>query len=247
MDEITDTITTPIVEKISSTNDYDAYFLWLTNLNCLFFVYIAIAFFLSAGIGWYMVEKIRHIYRTVNKLQLLALIPLVSPVIMFYLLHFLSVYAKIVNVVIADSFSFGFLMGILYTLSVKPSGNYTIKLIAKRLPEEGSDESFSNVVWLESKHVKVGELRTKLAIEMNVESERILIESGKGRILDDLESDFFKIMRDSIFISIDFFGYSTCTCYVTLLNKDQIPDTTTSIGNSMDNVSKAMVRKRSGK
>lgn len=196
--------------------------------NCLFCFYVVLAFSMSFGVGYFMVEKLRYVYRTINKLQLLALVPLVSPVIVFLVLHILSVYVKLVHVIIADSLSFGFLSGILVTLSTSPSGKYVMKLIVRRLPTKG-EVSQQNDVWLESESIKVGELRSMIATAMGITPpERVLIESGKGRILDDINVDFFKIMRDSMFMMTDFFGYRTCSCYVTVISKDELPEDGTS-------------------
>ena len=107
--------------------------------------------------------------------------------------------------VIADAFSFGVVLGILYKLNSLPAGKSTIKLIAHQL--DGRHES----VWLDSIDSTVGEAREKLAAVLPGMDTKLCLESGKGSWLEDMDAALLPLLHESV--TRDFFGFTTVQCH----------------------------------
>jgi len=189
---------------------------YCTNDVMWYFGLICVAFFSSFALGYGMVEGLRRTYRTYNKIQTLALIPLLSPVLVFVSLNVLAAFG-IVDLVIADAFTCGLLLGTVYTLSLKPTGKFTHKLVVNQLTGPSVE------VWLDADKVKIGDVRQVIASEglKIAPASRVCIESGKGRVLEDMSIDFNAIKQGEC---TDFFGFSVCSCYVTVKEAEAVPD-----------------------
>ena len=168
---------------------------------------LCVLFLTAAGLGFVMIVKLRRKCQSFKNITTLAFIPLISPVISFVVLNILAKFGHI-TLMGADGFSFGFLIGIVYALSMKPKGQNTHKLIVKQLNGSTSE------VWLDSENMKVGDVRNIIARGLNITpASCVCIESGKGRILEDMSGDFFAF--NNTFTS-DFFGFNVSSCYITI-------------------------------
>ena len=75
--------------------------------------------------------------------------------------------------------------------------------------------------------ILVGEARNKIAEALEIiPASRLLIESGKGRYIEDLSKKLFNSNDNS---SIDFFGFITCTCFISIGNTNTNTNTNTTI------------------
>lgn len=97
----------------------------------------------------------------------------------------------------------------LLKLVTKPSGEKTVKLIARQVNGEHTD------VWLSSTTLSILEVRIHIAEAMDIPASRISIESGKGRPLEDLTHPMFDHIAEA-HKSTDFFGFVTAACYITV-------------------------------
>jgi hypothetical protein len=121
--------------------------------------------------------------------------------------------------VVADAFSFGAAMGILSKLNTPPSNQSTTKLLAYQL------DGKSEVVWLDSVNATAGEVRTKIADALQISPvARVCIESGKGSILEDMNSPLINQIGD-LALSVDFFGFTTIHCYISIKSESEVAPT----------------------
>ena len=80
---------------------------------------------------------------------------------------------------------------------MKPTGVSTVKLIVQQVQGKSID------VWLDSTNVLVGEVRNVIAEKLSITpANRIAIESGKGRFIEDLSKPLFSFLgiSNTIFI-----------------------------------------------
>jgi len=113
-----------------------------------------------------------------------------------------------VDRVVADAFSFGVVLGILAKLRTKASGT---RLIAQQTNGKRTD------VWVDSIDILVGDARNKIAEVLRVSPvHRVSIESGNGKLVEDLSAKLSTAVHNGAVSSPDFFGFVTLTCYITI-------------------------------
>ena len=168
---------------------------------------------MSGYIGWIYVGLLRNVCRLTDKVWKLAVSVFTIPICVFIVLHIYSSHGHC-DRVLADAFSFGIVIGIIMKMRTNPIGNASIKLIAQQITGKTTD------VWIDTLDIAVGEARNKIAEALNIlPPSRILIESGRGRYIEDLSQKLFNHSNDNT--SIDFFGFITCTCFISIA--DVIP------------------------
>ncbi len=195
----------------------DISFKSMTNKwNFIWFIGLIISSALSLMLGWKLVDYLRKKSSSTDKVWKLTIPIFATPVAVFLLLSFFSSMG-ICDRIIADSFSFGLLLGIIGKLQAKSLESDNVKLIA-HLPNGRSID-----VWLDSSHVLVGEARNKIAEELKiVPASRICIETGKGCLIEDLSSKLFPIINaDGTNAVADFFGFVTTSCYIFIREEEK--------------------------
>ena len=162
----------------------------------------------SVFVGSTLVSGFREICKkTAKQLKLITGVFL-CPICVFLILNYASKH-QLCDRVVADAFSFGVVLGILYRLNFSlPTGLATVKLIAHSL--DGRVET----VWLDSTESTAGEARTKLATALQQPVVRIYLESGKGSLIEDMDEQLLPILNESV--RRDFFGFTTAQCHFSL-------------------------------
>ncbi|KAJ1427296.1 hypothetical protein B484DRAFT_397271 [Ochromonadaceae sp. CCMP2298] len=93
-------------------------------------------------------------------------------------------------------------------------GDKTIKLIVKQLGAgTGAGAVKPTCVWLSSEQTSVWQVRAQIAEALGVLPDRVRIESGRGRALDEQHPQPFFAQHVSR-RSTDLFGFVTAVCYV---------------------------------
>ena len=170
----------------------------------------------SFGVGWSLINSLRKICRNTDKLWKLCAAVFATPISIYILLNIAARY-ELCDRVVADGFSFGVVMGILFNLSHVPVGKATVQLITHQSTGK------SHTVWLDSIEVLVGDARNAIAESMRiVPASRVSIESGKGSFLDDLNAKLFQHLGGSS-IAVNFFGFTTASCYVSIKDEEISP------------------------
>ena len=183
-----------------------SFIIWILKVivSCLF----------SGSIGWIYVGLLRSVCRLTDKLWKLAFSVFTIPICVFVILHLWSSHGHC-DRVLADAFSFGIVIGIISKMRTNPEGKSSIKLIAQEISGKTTD------VWIDSLDIVVGEARNRIAEALHISPpSRILIESGKGRYIEDLSQKLFNSNDNT---SVDFFGFITCTCFISVVDAAIVP------------------------
>lgn len=118
--------------------------------------------------------------------------------------------------VVADAFSFGVVLGILAKLRTKATGT---RLIAQQANGKRTD------VWVDSIDIVVGEARNKIAEVLRVSpSSRVSIETGNGKLIEDMSAQLRTVVLPGSVSNPDFFGFITLTCYISIKEADDQKD-----------------------
>lgn len=172
---------------------------------------VALTFFLSTSIGWFLVQQLGQLAGKTDKIWKLTIPLLITPIIIFVVLRVTSKYFHSCDGVVADSFAFGVVAGIIIKLSLnkKPTNN-SIRLIVF------SSNGKQVEVMIDSPNELVGDVRNKIADAFRIHpSNRVLIETGKGGFVQDLSSPLLYSINSNLSLnSVDFFGLKTIVCYV---------------------------------
>ena len=109
----------------------------------LWYVKVSLSCLASVAVGASLVHSFRAMYKKTDPWKLIALC-LLCPITVFFSLN-VAVEYSFCDRVVADAFSFGVVMGILYQLNYSlPMGEATVKLVGHRL--DGQSEA----IWLDS-------------------------------------------------------------------------------------------------
>jgi hypothetical protein len=139
----------------------------------------------------------------------LTLIVFLAPVVVFVFFSLCAEF-KLCDRLVADIVSFGGVAGMLMKLVTKPYGDKIVKLIVQQVNGDKQD------VWLRSATLTVMDVRNVIADALSITPvTRVLIESGKGKPIEDLNQPFFDNIDDA-HKSTDFFGFITASCYITI-------------------------------
>ena len=115
----------------------------LTTSFILWYVKVSLSCLVSVVVGGSLVQSFRAMYKKTDPWKLTALCFL-CPITVFFALS-TAVEYSFCDRVVADAFSFGVVMGILYQLNYSlPTGTATVKLIGHRM--DGQSEA----IWLDS-------------------------------------------------------------------------------------------------
>ena len=115
----------------------------LTHTFLIWYLKISLSCLTSVIVGGSLVHSFRAMYKKTDPWKLTALC-LLCPFTVFFALN-VAVEYSFCDRVVADAFSFGVVMGILYQLNYSlPTGTATVKLIGHRL--DGQTEA----IWLDS-------------------------------------------------------------------------------------------------
>jgi hypothetical protein len=193
-----------------SVRDRDESFFKRNTVMWIFVVLLSCA--LATTAGYHFVGVLRNHYKKTGVITDLIILVYVAPIVI-YIACFLLIEVGLFDRVVGNSFSFGTVVGILLKLSAKPSGSRVIRLIVKQVAAKPRD------IWLDSLDLTVAEVQSAIADAFAVKPvKRVLLQSGKGSVLEDLKLPFFKQIDDSQ-QTTDFFGYFTCSCYVKILEQ----------------------------
>ena len=191
----------------------------LSNLHW-WYITSPVTALLSAAIGWELVQLFGQMAKNTDKLWKLTLSVFLLPLSIYLALRLSSGYFNY-DVEIADSFAIGIITGIVIKLSSdKPIGPVSSKLIAY-------DTNGKHVeIILDSLDILVGEARNQIADAFRVQpASRVLIETGKGGFIQDLNKPLLPRVDDannnSTTITSDFFGSKSIVCYVKINDEDE--------------------------
>ena len=172
---------------------------------------------ISTALGWLLVNHLRSAVMKTDKSWKITLPIFITPVSVYLGLH-IFVFLDLLNIILADSFSFGMVLGILLCLNSTPTGPQTVKLVAHL---HSNDKCYD--VWLNCTEVTVGEARSKIAEVLNIVPEnRVCIESGHGQFIEDIDAQLFPIINTYESATVmDFFGYVTASCYIFVKDEER--------------------------
>ncbi len=184
------------------------------KINCL---KVILSCIISAVIGGFVVVILRRMCKKTLEVKKLAALCYILPIAVYIILNATVVYGMCDRVV-ADAFSFGIAIGIVLTLSRKPIGPNSVRLIVNGIP--GYNPS---IVWLNSADISLRDAITTIATELSIEPEnRVCIESGQGSFLDKMDKPLINQLPHGMAANkTDFFGFSTCQCHLYI--KDPTP------------------------
>ncbi|KAJ1440499.1 hypothetical protein B484DRAFT_149131 [Ochromonadaceae sp. CCMP2298] len=172
-----------------------------------FYAKLLSSLFLATFLGYSLIGFLRLRCRTTQMVWQLTLFVFSTPLIIFVCLSVLAEWG-LCDRLCADAISFGSVAGMLLKLVSKPGGGKTIKLIVQQVGVEHRD------VWLDNMDGTTGDVRRKISEQLGIAPvERVQIESGRGKILEDMSGSFFSQLSET-HKSVDFFGFVTATCYV---------------------------------
>lgn len=185
-------------------------------------LYVKLVLSLSGSLfgGYGLVGLLRDRCKRSEVVWKLTLIVFSAPVVVFV---FFSICAefKFCERFVADAVSFGCVAGMLLKLVTRPYGDKIVKLIVQQVNGDKHD------VWLNTMDITVGEARNQIAETIGVTPvNRVSIESGKGKPVDDLTLQFFDLI-DEAHKSTDFFGFCTASCYISVaepVQEESAPD-----------------------
>ena len=99
--------------------------------SSLWFVKVGLTFILSSSIGWVLVQQLGQLAGKTDKIWKLTMPLLITPIIIFAMLRITSKCFQSCDSVVADSFAFGVVAGIMIKLnSTKEKMTGSMKLIA---------------------------------------------------------------------------------------------------------------------
>ena len=190
-----------------------AYFgIHLSRQYIVWYTRVAMSCCASFVFGCLLVGVFRRLCRLSNAQWKLTALVFLTP-ISIYLILASAAQRHVCDRVVADAFSFGVVLGILYMLNFSsPVGKGTVKLIAHRI--DGASEA----VWLDSLDASAGEARSTLAAALKVPVSRVCLESGKGSLVEDADVALLPLLSDSVMT--DFFGFTTVHCHFSLREED---------------------------
>ena len=176
----------------------------------LLLIFVAI---ISTSFGWFLIAGLRMWARKSSNPQILAYLPILSP-ILFYGLFSLLYHADYISAAVGDCATLFIMNGIILRLSVKSTNSASIRLA---INVKGSSE-FKDV-WLKNDEVTVGDTKQLIAKTLNVSANRVNIESGKGNFLKDISDNsamLLNLIDAENAKNKDLFGFCTVPCYVTI-------------------------------
>lgn len=178
------------------------------------FLQITLGFSISSAAGWILIESLRRVNRKNKDPQLntkkLASYSFLTPIAVYVLLQMGFIHGFI-NKNIVDSCTFGIVVGILVKLSQKPKSGQNVKLTVKELAGRQAD------IWIDSVDTPIGQVRQKIADAFGVQfPSHVLMESGRGTVIGDVSVPLSTLISESS-TAIDFFGYTSTSCYITIL------------------------------
>ena len=177
----------------------------------LWYARVAMSCCASFVFGCVLVGVFRRLCRLSNAQWKLTALVFLTPISM-YLILASAAQRHLCDRVVADAFSFGVVLGLLYMLNFSsPVGKAAVKLIAHRV-------GASEVAWLDSLDANAGEARSKLAAALKVPVSRVCLESGKGSLVEDEDTALLPLLSDSV--TTDFFGFTTVHCHFSLREED---------------------------
>lgn len=197
---------------------------FLQGEDGLFYLRVSAAFFVSFFVGVALVHSLRRLcIRTEEDgVWKLASVCYIVPVSSYIALQYAHDY-NLCNRVIADSFSFGILTGIVGNLLKKPSGNDTVRLLLRTDP--GKEPT--NTVWLKSDKSTLAEALDAIRIHLNLGTSQVSIESGRGCFLSDMNLPLLPQLhgyknhvlahgKEKDVLVVDFFGFTTASCDIVI-------------------------------
>lgn len=187
---------------------------WLSHhYNIIIYIMILFSFSIAFTIGYSLVGYCRRECRKVTQPYKLTLLLFIIPLFIFLISNIFLLFHWFSQSV-ADAFSFGTFVGIIFKLAEKPGGKELLKLTVIQVNKKKND------VWLKSADVTVGEARRVIATALDIiPYNRIFIESGKGNFLEDNNLILINELDDSL-LRTDFFGFVTTSCFVHIKEED---------------------------
>ena len=186
------------------------------NLSYLKYVIVNI---ISAILGSLLVGRFGKYSKTTENVWKLTFPLLITPVIVFLIMKLSTIFFNI-DGLLADSFAFGSVIGIIIKLSSdKPIEASTAKLVVFDMHGKTAEITLDI-------DALVGDARNKIAEAFKVQpASRILIETGKGGFIEDLQRPVaLALEAANSDVHTDFFGKRTFVCYVQIKDEDYDAD-----------------------
>lgn len=175
---------------------------------------VVLAFAAAFVMGLLLVQMLRNYGKKAANVYKLTLLAFLVPILFFVALSAVSI-ADMCDRTISDAFTFGCFAGVVMKLMSPAGGKGTVKVLVQQPHEQQPLE-----VRLDSTDVTVGTVRDRIAAALKVEpKERVKIESGRGYLLEDAGKAFFETIDES-HQAVDFFGFVTAACYITVEEKE---------------------------
>lgn len=188
--------------------------IWTEYEIPLYYTSILSISYIFGYIGWSIITILRKIYQNTTSPLIVSIIPIFSPIFIYILLTTLS-YFHIITMLMTDIASFSYTIGIIWKLSENSSN---VGLDTIRLNIHINDLEEIKEIWLRNSDVTVSEAITLISKELQVRSNKIFIESGKGKFIDRMDDPLVPLIADDT-VNEDLFGFSTVHCYVTVLHE----------------------------
>lgn len=188
------------------------------NYLSLNFLKYILANIVTAVLGWFLVGRFGKYSKTTQNVWLLTVPLLITPVVVYIIMKLSTIYLNI-DGLLADSFAFGSVIGIVIKLSSdKPIEASVAKLIVYDMHGKTVE------ITLEIDAL-VGDARNKIAEAFKIQpASRVLLETGKGGFIEDLKGPLIPALETTnADVHMDFFGKRTFVCYVQI--KDETPET----------------------
>lgn len=183
-----------------------AFWFFKVILSCLF----------SGSLGWVFVSTLRQVSQHTNDIWKLVSFVIIVPVSVYVILHIAALFS-LCDHVVADSFAFGIIIGIVLRLMSKPDGNVTIRLVAYEITGTHTD------VWIDE-NTSTSDVLASISDTIGIDSsKKVYIESGKGKFLEDLTAPFYPLVDESL-KNKDFFGFTTVCCFISVQNSCDTDD-----------------------
>ena len=171
-----------------------------------FFIVSFICFIFSYLVGSLIVQESRKRFlRSGTKWQRTYMLsPVIITMVYFSVVHCCACLGYLYELT-ADALVLGVLYGVISGLSIKANFSFPIKLLIRQVGGEMMEMWFDN-------DIAVIEVRKKIARKLAISpSNRILIESGKGKYLDDSSKSLLRSLIDSC-ITSNLLNVKICTC-----------------------------------